>query len=190
MAERPAKAFRSGDALFAFDGDLTVVSWNRAAEELTGISADNAVGRHCWEVLGARDESHNLVCHRGCPTARLARKGCPVRCQRVLVNAGDRKRRLAMSTVAVDQGDGPLFLHVMVPDPETPSPRGLPVLLTPRQQHVLGLLADGIPAKVIAWRLGLAEVTVRNHIRAILAALETHSQLEAIAKARRLHLVA
>lgn len=62
-------------------------------------------------------------------------------------------------------------------------------LLTPRQQEVLGLLADGFPAKVIAARLGVAEATVRNHIRAILVALGTHSQLEAIAKARRMSLV-
>jgi DNA-binding NarL/FixJ family response regulator len=55
---------------------------------------------------------------------------------------------------------------------------------------VLGLLADGVPAKLIAARLGVAEATVRNHIRAVLAALETHSQLEAIAKARRLELIA
>lgn len=35
MAEGPAKTFRSGDALFAFDADLVVLSWNQAAEELT-----------------------------------------------------------------------------------------------------------------------------------------------------------
>jgi DNA-binding NarL/FixJ family response regulator len=67
--------------------------------------------------------------------------------------------------------------------------RTVPIPLTPRQQQVLGLLADGVPAKVIATRLGVTEATVRNHIRAILAALETHSQLEAIAKARRLQVI-
>jgi DNA-binding NarL/FixJ family response regulator len=54
---------------------------------------------------------------------------------------------------------------------------------------VLRLIADGVPAKVISTRLGISEATVRNHIRAILAGLETHSQLEAIAKARRLRLI-
>jgi PAS domain S-box-containing protein len=37
--------FRSGDALFVFDDERTIVSWNRAAEELTGISAAEAVGK-------------------------------------------------------------------------------------------------------------------------------------------------
>jgi DNA-binding NarL/FixJ family response regulator len=94
-----------------------------------------------------------------------------------------------VSTVAVDDGDRPLLLHVIVPNCENRPGRTLPASLTPRQQQVLRLLADGVPAKVIATRLGLAGATVRNHIRAILAALETHSQLEAIAKARRLQLI-
>ena len=189
MTERPANTFRSGDALFAFDADLTILSWNRAAEELTGVSADEAIGRYCWQVLAGRDERGDLVCHRGCSTARLAREGWPVPCQGLLIKARDGKRRVEVSTVSVDEGDRPFFLHVMVPHREMPSPRAVPVLLTPRQQQVLWLLADGVAAKVIAGRLGLAEATVRNHIRAILAALETHSQLEAIAKARRLQLI-
>jgi DNA-binding CsgD family transcriptional regulator len=60
--------------------------------------------------------------------------------------------------------------------------------LTAWQQEVLRLLAGGIPAQVIATQLGVTEATVRNHVRAILPALAAHSQLEAIAKARRKHL--
>jgi PAS domain S-box-containing protein len=189
VVERQVHAFRSGDALLAFDADLIVVVWNRAAEKLTGVTANEAVGRHCWEVLGGRDERGNVVCHPGCSTARLAREGWPVPCQGLLIKAREGRRRVEVSTVTVHEGDRPLFLHVMVPHRDTPSSRAAPIALTPRQQQVLRLLADGIPAKVIATRLGLAEATVRNHIRAILAALETHCQLEAIAKARRLQLI-
>ena len=190
MAERPTTTFRSGDALFAFDAELIIVSWNQAAEALTGISAEAAVGRYCWEVLGGHDECGNLICHPGCSTARLAREGWPVACQELLIKARQRERRVTVSTVAVDEGGRPLLLHVMVPPGGNRPGRTVPVSLTPRQQQVLGLLADGVPAKVIATRLGLAEATVRNHIRAILAALESHSQLEAIAKAHRLQLIA
>jgi DNA-binding CsgD family transcriptional regulator len=62
--------------------------------------------------------------------------------------------------------------------------------LTPRQLDVLRLLAEGRPAKEIAGQLWPSETTVRNHIRAVLRALESHSQLEALSKARRLGLVA
>lgn len=187
MAKRSATTFRSGDALFAFDSGLSIISWNRAAEELTGIPAEEAVGRSCWEVLRGDDEHGNLVCHRGCSTARLAREGWPVSCQGLLVNARDSKRRVDVSTVAVDSPEGRLFLHILRPsDARSPS---VSELLTKRQEEVLRLLAQGLAAKVVATRLGIAEVTVRNHIRALLIALGAHSQLEAIAKARRLQLV-
>ena len=61
-------------------------------------------------------------------------------------------------------------------------------LLSPRQREVLGLLADGVQARDIGVRLGLSEATVRNHIRALLRRLGCHSQLQAVARARELHL--
>ena len=187
MAERSATSFQSGDALFAFDSDLTVISWNPAAEELTGVSAEEAVGRQCWDLLGGQDEGGNLVCHQGCSTARLVREGWPVPCQELVIKARGGKRPVEVVTVTVDDDTRRIVLHIMVPRGSRSPPRT--ERLTPRQHEVLRSLADGVPAKVVATRLGVAEATVRNHIRAILLALGTHSQLEAIAKARRLQLI-
>lgn len=61
----------------------------------------------------------------------------------------------------------------------------MPDRLSARQREVLELLADGVPAREIARRLGLAEATVRNHIRLTLRKLGCHSQLEAVAVAFR-----
>ncbi len=61
--------------------------------------------------------------------------------------------------------------------------------LSPRQRQVLVLLGEGVPVKAIAPRLGLAETTVRNHVRSVLAKLGCHSQLEAVAKGRRIGLL-
>jgi PAS domain S-box-containing protein len=187
MTERSESVFRSGDALFTFDSELRIVSWNPAAEELTGRSADETVGRFCWEVIGGHTADGACVCHRGCSAARLAREGWPVPCQLMHIKARDGKRQVEVSTVAVDDGGRRLFLHLMVPAER--DSRAARESLTMRQTEVLELLADGLPAKTIASRLGVAETTVRTHIHAILVELGTHSQLEAIAKARRLQLV-
>src|SRR6476659_10048135 len=151
--------FRSGDALFAFDGDLTILSWNRAAEELTGIPAMTAVGRRCFEVLGGVDEHGSLVCHPGCSGARLAGEGWPVGCQRLLVKteAGGRKD-VYVSTIAVRNGDGPVYVHVMrngndVHDPEPQPSAGRRTRLTTRQVEVLSLIDQGLSAKAIAGKL-------------------------------------
>jgi PAS domain S-box-containing protein len=57
--------------------------------------------------------------------------------------------------------------------------------LTVRQAEILHLLAHGYSTGQIAAELQLAVSTVRNHIGALLHALDAHSRLEAIAIARR-----
>ena len=187
MAER----FRSGDALFAFDMQMRIVLWNEQAERLTGLPAQDALGRPCWDVLRAVDESGGLVCHPGCSGARLAREGWPVPCRRFLIRTGEGRRLVSASTVTVQLPDeGPVVLQLLANgDVVAGNGHASTVSLTPRQREVLGLLAEGLPAKVIARRLEIAEVTVRNHIQAILSELRCHSQLEAVAEARRRGLV-
>jgi PAS domain S-box-containing protein len=61
--------------------------------------------------------------------------------------------------------------------------------LTPRQQEVLRLLAEGLETQEIARRLGVADETARNHIRALLRATGAHSRLEVVLMGLRLGLV-
>jgi PAS domain S-box-containing protein len=61
--------------------------------------------------------------------------------------------------------------------------------LTPRQQEVLRLLSEGLETQDIARRLGIADETARNHIRALLRATGAHSRLEAVVMGMRLGLI-
>ena len=61
--------------------------------------------------------------------------------------------------------------------------------LTPRQQEVLRLLAQGQSTREIADQLVCAHATVRNHVQAILVRLGCPSQLAAVLKAQRLGLI-
>jgi PAS domain S-box-containing protein len=70
-----------------------------------------------------------------------------------------------------------------VPD-DPPHPK-----LTPRQGEVLRLLSRGRSTSEIARELHLSVETVRNHVRHLLRALGVHSRLEAVAVARRDHLL-
>jgi PAS domain S-box-containing protein len=182
---------RSGDAVFSFDEQLVVQTWNEALERITGVPAEEAIGQPCWAVLGATTERGDLVCHAGCSNARLAREGWPVGRQELLVRGADGARRpLCVSTIRVQKnGAAPTFLHLLseAPTGDEQEPESEPphVQLTGRQGEILGLIAAGRNARAIALELGLAEATVRNHIRGILVAFDAHSQLEAVAKARQ-----
>lgn len=57
---------------------------------------------------------------------------------------------------------------------------------TPKQQQVFDLLLLGLPNKLIARRLDLAEGTVKTHLHGIYQILRVNSRAQAILKARQL----
>jgi DNA-binding NarL/FixJ family response regulator len=59
------------------------------------------------------------------------------------------------------------------------------VALTPREQEVLTLLAEGVTTDDIASRLYLSRNTIRNHVQRVLSKLGAHSRLEAVVIASR-----
>lgn len=185
-----AETYRSGDALFAYDAELTVLAWNEAAETLTGIAAEEAIGQPCWDVLRGISERGDIVCHPGCSVARLAREGWPLSCTRMLIATPAGRKAVSISTITVRRaGEEPIVLNLMrngfPPEPTKKAARHL----TGRQIEILQHLAEGQTVKTIAVRLGISETTTRNHIAAILRRLGCHSQLEAVADARRLGLI-
>jgi two-component system, NarL family, nitrate/nitrite response regulator NarL len=69
-------------------------------------------------------------------------------------------------------------------------PRGeLAEPLTPREQEVLGLLAEGLSNRRIAGQLGISEHTAKFHVNAILGKLGAQSRSEAIVQGARLGLI-
>jgi DNA-binding NarL/FixJ family response regulator len=57
--------------------------------------------------------------------------------------------------------------------------------LSPREQEILDLLAEGLPNKVIALRLGIAEKTVKNHLSRVFQVLGVTDRTQAALLARR-----
>lgn len=57
--------------------------------------------------------------------------------------------------------------------------------LTTRERALLGLLCDGGSNAQIAWQLGIAEKTVRNHLSSLYRKLGVRSRAEAIVQAHR-----
>jgi DNA-binding NarL/FixJ family response regulator len=57
--------------------------------------------------------------------------------------------------------------------------------LTPRQQEILLLLADGLPNKAISRQLGLSEDTVKTHLKALFQELDVHTRTACVSAARQ-----
>jgi PAS domain S-box-containing protein len=100
-----------------------------------------------------------------------------------LVDAQGRRVLAEISSVALE-GDHRVVAIFGVMHPLRVEERRT-TSLTPRQEEVLRLLARGASTPQIEDELHVTRETVRNHIRAILRALDAHSRLEAVAIARR-----
>ncbi|MDH4145492.1 MAG: response regulator transcription factor [Acidimicrobiia bacterium] len=97
----------------------------------------------------------------------------------------DAVRRAAMGEVVLSPALLARVLPLLRSDPPT---RG--ELLTPRELEILELMSEGLSNRAIAGRLFLSVNTVRNHVRNMLAKLDAHSKLEAVAIATRRGLIA
>ena len=82
----------------------------------------------------------------------------------------------------------PALADRVLPDGETP-PESISEALTPREQEVLQLLAEGLPNKTIARQLGISDHTVKFHVNAIMSKLDAQSRTGAVVKATRLGLI-
>jgi PAS domain S-box-containing protein len=60
------------EGVFTVDLDWRITSFNRAAERITGVSRDTALGRPCWDVF------HANVCEKACALRRTFDTGEPV----------------------------------------------------------------------------------------------------------------
>jgi DNA-binding NarL/FixJ family response regulator len=58
--------------------------------------------------------------------------------------------------------------------------------LTPREHEILAMLAEGLPNKSIAARLGISDHTVKTHLEAIFDKLGASTRAEAVARGVRL----
>jgi DNA-binding NarL/FixJ family response regulator len=61
--------------------------------------------------------------------------------------------------------------------------------LTPREIQVLELMAEGLPNKGIAARLGISDQTVKFHVAAIMGKLDASNRTDAVRRAVRRGLV-
>jgi DNA-binding NarL/FixJ family response regulator len=64
-----------------------------------------------------------------------------------------------------------------------------PILFTPKQREVFDLLMLGLPNKIIAHRLDVAEGTVKAHLHSIYQLLGVSSRAQAILKSQQLQLI-
>ena len=73
----------------------------------------------------------------------------------------------------------PVLVQFVTGDLKSSQGKGLFDELTPRENEILELIAEGQGNKLIARNLGISEGTVKLHVKAVLRKLKVHSRVEA-----------
>jgi PAS domain S-box-containing protein len=208
----------TSDSAFAADGSGHIVAWNRAAEEMFGISAADAIGKMCGEIMQGMDEC-GPVCSADCTVQQAVRRHHPVGnfdlhietasgrqwCNVSVLIADGANSTLPHSIHIVRQIDVRKRLELLVRDfvvtgtglsdeqaTTLISSAHAPAReteLSEREREVLKLLARGVTTTTVAEQLHISRTTVNNHVRHILRKLDAHTRLEAIRRAEHAGLI-
>jgi PAS domain S-box-containing protein len=88
------------EGVFTVDLDWRITSFNRAAELITGIGKDEALGRQCWEVFRAN------ICERQCALRHTIETGKRMVNQSIYIVASDGNRiPVSISTAMLKDED-------------------------------------------------------------------------------------
>lgn len=92
----------TADGAIAIDRAHRIVFWNKAAEGLFGLKAEEVLGRPCYEVIGGRAESGAAFCQAGCLDEMLGLERETVSTCNILVTVKTGQEIwLSMSTIMV-----------------------------------------------------------------------------------------
>lgn len=89
------------DGVFTVDLDWRITSFNAAAERITGVSRDEALGRHCCDVFRAS------ICESDCALKRTRDTGQPVVNRAIYILSADGQRiPISISAAVLQDADG------------------------------------------------------------------------------------
>jgi PAS domain S-box-containing protein len=208
----------TADAAFAVDGEGLIAAWNKGAERMFGLAAEDAVGRTCGEILHGTDEC-GPVCSAECSVRQAVGDRRPVNNYDLQAQTPQGRQWCNVSVLVTEVANStlPYSIHILrgidvrkrlellmrdfiVNEAGLPAEEAKALAattrspareadLTGRELEILRLLAKGATTESIAEQLRISRATVNNHIQHILRKLNAHTRLEAIRRAERAGLI-
>ena len=145
----------TGSGVWAVDDSQRIMFWNRAAEELLGFTAEQALGQLCHRLLAGQDTQGQPSCQAECHRIQRARQRDPVQGFEMLVRCQDGSvSRISVSIIVVPAGaqdNTPAALvHIFRQIGKAPA-------MLPMRIQLLGDMnvwrADGSRVEGMDWRL-------------------------------------
>ncbi|MBM9614234.1 sigma 54-interacting transcriptional regulator [Desulfobulbus rhabdoformis] len=92
------------DGVFTVNHEWRIMSFNRAAEEITGVPREEAIGRFCWEVFRSN------MCEGNCALRRTMQEGRSFVSSSTYIISSDKKRiPISVSTAPLKDESGEIL---------------------------------------------------------------------------------
>lgn len=208
----------TSDPAFAVDGEGLIIAWNQAAANLFQLTASEALGHSCAEIVKGSDEC-GPVCSRQCTVRQAMEKHHPIRNFDLQVETASGRQWCNTSVMVAENGSSinRFAVHIMRPidlrkrlellvrdfvvsNTNVPAEEAVALIsstraaareaeLTTRELEILRLLSKGHSTAEVADTLHISATTVNNHVQHILRKLDAHNRLEAIRRAEHAGLI-
>ncbi len=208
----------TADAAFAVDGSGLIVAWNRAAETLFGLRAEETIGQSCSNTIQGMDEC-GPVCSPECAIRQATEKHHPVGNFDLQIQTTQGQQWCNVSVLIAEENSltAPFSIHIArpidvrkkleiamrdflvkearIPEEQLTTIKSVnrasarAIELSEREIEIMCLLAKGATTVSIASQLHISRVTVNNHIQHVLRKLGAHTRLEAIRRAEHAGLI-
>jgi len=194
-------SLRSDEGLFVADEHQRIIAWSPSAEKALGYTAEEVLGKPCYEVVAGKDVRNHPVCRPRCTAVVNAlrnRVTAPYDLASLDSKSGERVWVNNSIVIARDDAGRPLIVHLFRPvkDRAEPLPsarvpsRGQrrhavaePGALKPlsrREIEALRMLAAGLSTTEIATAMTISPLTARNHISTIMRKLGARNRVECL----------
>ena len=92
------------DGVFTVDHNWNIMSFNRAAEEITGIAREEAIGKKCWDVFRSN------MCEGECALKKTMKEGKSfVSTSTYIINSEKNRIPITVSTALLKDEDGSIL---------------------------------------------------------------------------------
>lgn len=108
------------DGVYYVDLHRRITYWNRGAERISGFSAEQVVGRSCFDgILGHVDENGVSLCHTACPLAKTLVDGRHREAHVYLHHREGARVPVAVKTAPIQDAGGRIVGAVEIFDDDT-----------------------------------------------------------------------
>ncbi len=191
----------TADGVMGVNLEHRILFWNQAAEKIVGYSAQEVMGKLCYEVFAGRDTRGNRFCYPGCQVMTMIRRGEPVQHfdiatrtktgqpiwinVSILVSPGSPKGQqtivhLFRDVTAFYELEGLMRKRLAEVQPAPSRGKNPVTSLTRRELEILRVMAQGATTKPIAEKFHISPATVRNHVQNLRRKVGAHNRLEAV----------